>query len=43
MASSPWTRWLRSVFGPLPKKARKLGRRLHLEPLENREAPATYI
>src|SRR5438445_9299797 len=43
MASSPWTRWLRSFFRPLPKRARQPGRRPQLEPLESREAPATYI
>src|SRR5262249_14685897 len=43
MPSSPWAHWLRSFFRPLAKKARKPRRRLHLEPLESRDAPATYI
>jgi autotransporter-associated beta strand protein len=42
MSASPWTRWLRSLLRPLPKKARWPGR-LYLEPLEDRQAPATYI
>src|SRR5207244_147798 len=37
-----WFRWLRSLFRPQVKAIRKWRRRLTVEPLESRLAPATF-